>query len=58
MDYCLESKTNNCKNCYKCIRNCPVKSISFTNNKAIIIHDDCILCGKCYLDEKRKYEEE
>ncbi len=49
MDYCLESKTNNCKNCYKCIRNCPVKSISFTNNKAIIIHDDCILCGKCYL---------
>lgn len=49
MDYCLESKTSNCKNCYKCIRTCPVKSISFANNKATIIHDDCILCGQCYL---------
>lgn len=49
MDHCLESKTGNCKNCYKCIRHCPVKSISFTNNKATIVHDDCILCGNCYL---------
>ena len=49
MEYCLESRTNNCKNCYKCIRTCPVKSISFANNKATIIHDDCILCGSCYL---------
>lgn len=49
MEYCLESKTINCKNCYKCIRSCPVKSISFENNKAVIIHDDCILCGECFL---------
>lgn len=49
MEYCLESKTGNCKNCYKCIRHCPVKSISFANNKATIVHDDCILCGNCYL---------
>ena len=49
MLYPLESKTNNCKNCYKCIRNCPVKAISFFENKASILHDSCILCGKCYL---------
>lgn len=49
MLYPLESKTNNCKNCYKCIRNCPVKAISFFENKASILHDACILCGKCYL---------
>jgi len=49
MDYCLISEKNNCKSCYKCIRNCPTKSISFSNNQASIIHDECVLCGRCYL---------
>ena len=49
MEFCLESKTTNCKNCYKCIRHCPIKSISFAGNKASIIKDSCILCGRCYL---------
>ena len=49
MSFCLESKTTNCKNCYKCIRHCPIKSISFEQNKATIIKDSCILCGQCYL---------
>ena len=47
--YALISNTNDCANCYKCIRSCPVKSISFADNKAKIINDDCILCGSCYL---------
>lgn len=50
MEYCLNSKKNNCKNCYKCIRNCPTKSISFIDNQATIIHDECVLCGRCYLN--------
>ncbi|MGM9874242.1 MAG: [Fe-Fe] hydrogenase large subunit C-terminal domain-containing protein [Bacilli bacterium] len=49
MEYCLSSKTNDCKNCYKCIRGCPTKSISFSSNQAKIIHDECILCGRCYV---------
>ena len=49
MDFCLQSKTTNCKNCYKCIRHCPTKTISFAGNKASIIKDGCILCGRCYL---------
>ena len=49
MEYCLQSKTISCQNCYKCIRHCPIKSISFADNKASIIRDTCILCGKCYL---------
>ncbi len=49
MERCLESKTNDCKNCYKCIRHCPTKAISFKDGKAKIVHDDCILCGACYL---------
>ena len=40
---------SNCKNCYKCIRHCPVKSISFSGNQAHIIAEDCILCGQCFI---------
>ena len=44
---CLTLKKSNCKNCYKCIRHCPVKSIRFSANQAHIIEDECILCGQC-----------
>ncbi len=40
---------SNCKNCYKCIRNCPVKSIKFSGNTANVITNECILCGQCYV---------
>ena len=45
----LKLKKSNCKNCYKCIRNCPVKSIRFSGGQANIIGDDCILCGQCFV---------
>lgn len=47
-DY-LRLKKANCKNCYKCIRHCPVKSISFSSNQANIVADECILCGHCFV---------
>jgi len=47
-DY-LKLKQSNCKNCYKCIRNCPIKSIRFSDNQANIINDECILCGQCFV---------
>jgi len=37
MQNCLTLKKSNCKNCYKCIRHCPVKSIRFSGNQAHII---------------------
>ena len=43
----LGLKKVNCKNCHKCIRECPVKSIDFTNDQANIIDHECILCGRC-----------
>lgn len=46
---CLTLKKSNCKNCYKCIRHCPVKSIRFSGNQAYIIGDDCIMCGQCFV---------
>jgi len=45
----IRLKEANCKNCYKCIRHCPVKSISFSENQAQIISDACILCGECFI---------
>ncbi len=47
MPSCLTLKKSNCKNCYKCIRHCPVKSIRFSGNQAHIIGNECILCGHC-----------
>lgn len=49
MAECLQTKDSNCKNCYKCIRSCPVKSLRFTDGQAHIIRDECILCGECYV---------
>ena len=45
MANCLTLKKSNCKNCYKCIRHCPVKAIRFSGNQAHIIDNECILCG-------------
>ena len=45
----LRLKKSNCKNCYKCIRHCPVKSIRFSGNQAHIIGNECILCGQCFV---------
>lgn len=45
----LKLKKANCKNCYKCVRNCPVKSIEVKDHQAQIIERDCILCGNCIL---------
>ncbi len=49
MSSCLTLKKSNCKNCYKCIRHCPVKSIRFSAGQAHIIGNECILCGRCFV---------
>lgn len=46
---CLVLKKSNCKNCYKCIRHCPVKSIRFSGNQAYIIGNECVMCGQCFV---------
>jgi len=42
MTECLQTKKSNCKNCYKCIRHCPVKSLKFTDGQAHIVRDECV----------------
>ncbi len=46
----LKLKKSNCKNCYKCIRCCPVKSIRFSGGQANIVNNECILCGQCFVN--------
>ena len=36
-----------CKNCYKCVRHCPVKAIEVKSHRAQINAAECILCGEC-----------
>lgn len=43
----LQFHAKNCKNCYKCVRYCPVKAIEIKDHVAKIIENDCILCGTC-----------
>lgn len=43
----LNFNSSNCRNCYKCLRECPVKAISVKDEKARISEDLCILCGHC-----------
>ena len=43
----LNFKQANCKNCYKCLRECPVKAITVIGDRARIRDDLCVLCGHC-----------
>ncbi|KPU46111.1 iron hydrogenase 1 [Oxobacter pfennigii] len=43
----IQYKKADCRNCYKCIRQCPVKAIAYKNDQVEIIDEDCILCGNC-----------
>lgn len=45
----LEFRNAKCKDCYKCLRECPVKAIDIKGHQAEIIEDRCILCGHCTL---------
>ncbi|MEN6358015.1 MAG: [Fe-Fe] hydrogenase large subunit C-terminal domain-containing protein [Armatimonadota bacterium] len=36
-----------CRDCYRCVRVCPVKAIRFADGQARVDADRCILCGTC-----------
>ena len=41
------TEVTSCRDCYKCVRSCPVKAIQIKDGNAMIIKDRCIYCGKC-----------
>lgn len=38
---------NECHDCYRCVRECPVKAIKIENDHASVIPGKCISCGTC-----------
>jgi len=47
MNETLIVKPASCKDCHKCLRECPVAAIGFKDNQVFIIEEKCIYCGNC-----------
>lgn len=47
MVYPVYTETTNCRDCYKCVRTCPVKAIQVKDGNAVVVKDRCIFCGHC-----------
>lgn len=45
----IYTEPTECQDCYKCVRECPVKAIRVVNGSAAVIPEACILCGRCTL---------
>ena len=45
--YPIYTEINNCRDCYRCVRHCPVKAIQIQDAHAEIIYDRCTFCGTC-----------
>ena len=43
----IYTEQNDCQDCYKCIRHCPVKAIKIEDHRASVVQELCIYCGKC-----------
>lgn len=47
--YPVYTEITECQDCYKCVRQCPVKAIRVENGHAMIIPEMCIVCGTCVI---------
>lgn len=45
--YPIYTELTECRDCYKCVRACPVKSIQVKNGHAVVVRDRCVSCGRC-----------
>jgi iron only hydrogenase large subunit-like protein len=43
----IHTEKRECQDCYKCVRNCPVKAIKVEGGYASVIPELCIVCGQC-----------
>ncbi|HOP75055.1 MAG TPA: [Fe-Fe] hydrogenase large subunit C-terminal domain-containing protein [Bacillota bacterium] len=43
----IQTSEARCRDCYKCIRHCPVKAIGLKNGQAWVSEDKCVFCGQC-----------
>lgn len=45
--YPIYTEKTDCRDCYKCVRRCPVKAIKIENGSATVMAERCIACGLC-----------
>jgi iron only hydrogenase large subunit-like protein/uncharacterized Fe-S cluster-containing protein len=43
----IYTEKRECQDCYKCLRNCPVKAIKVESGYATVVPEQCIVCGHC-----------
>lgn len=43
----IYTEKTQCQDCYKCIRECPVKAIRVESGHAMVVPELCVLCGHC-----------
>lgn len=43
----IYTELTECQDCYKCLRECPVKAIQIVQGHARVIEEHCIHCGNC-----------
>lgn len=43
----IETDIKNCRDCNKCLKECPVKAIKFENGVSRIVEERCVVCGNC-----------
>lgn len=43
----LRTLSAKCRDCYRCVRGCPVNAIGINNNQAYVDPKRCIVCGTC-----------
>ena len=45
--YPIYTESTDCRDCYKCVRQCSVKAIKLTDGRAAVMPERCIACGDC-----------
>jgi signal transduction histidine kinase/iron only hydrogenase large subunit-like protein len=43
----IQTIKQNCRRCFSCVRDCPVKAIKIVEGQASVVPDRCIACGNC-----------
>jgi iron only hydrogenase large subunit-like protein len=43
----IYTEKTQCQDCYKCVRQCPVKAIKVQDGSAAVLPERCIYCGTC-----------
>jgi len=49
-DWVISTNTARCRDCYRCVRACPVKAVRIRNGQAEVVPELCIACGTCVIE--------